>query len=56
MNKNLQLERIIFELKRGEAVILSDNIKRSNLLLSSSKILVKLLFLDISIFQKVTQI
>ena len=37
MNKNLQLERIIFELKRGEAVILSDNIKRSNLLLSSSE-------------------
>ena len=37
MNKNLQLERIIFELKRGECVIIYDNIKRSYILLSSTE-------------------
>ena len=46
MNKNLQLERIIFELKRGEAVILSDYSKRSKLLLSSSENFSELNFLS----------
>lgn len=37
MNKNLQIDRIIFELKRGEAIIICDNIKRSHLLLTATE-------------------